>query len=77
MIDWFYELTGGRPMVDRKYYQTESERGKRGYRDRFGRHWMAGGPWSLTRVEAVVGYGSKVIESRDNGYCFIWAKRAK
>lgn len=53
MIDLFFRLTGGRPMVDcgGAFSDEVSGNGVRYYRDRLGRLWMAdSGPWSLFRV---------------------------
>ena len=50
----FFEVTGGRPMIDLGHNFTDKVTGKsvRNYQDRLGRYWMAdSGPWRFFRVE--------------------------
>lgn len=48
----FFKLTGGRPMKDKGHLFVDIVSGKsvRHYIDKFGRSWMAEGPWSIFRV---------------------------
>jgi len=50
----FFNLTGGRPMIDcgLAFIDTLSNKSVRYYKDHFGRQWMAeDGEWSLFRVK--------------------------
>lgn len=52
MLKLFYTLTGGRPMAFMSFRFTDIVNGQpvNWYRDKFGRDYLAHGPWSLFRV---------------------------
>jgi hypothetical protein len=54
MRQWFFKLTGGRPMIriDCAFIDVVSGQEVNHYKDRLGRFWLAESEWSLFRVEA-------------------------